>query len=87
MQTGEMARRERGFGKATCIFGDGKLILLDQDGKLILAKASPEGIDVLSQCDLLDRVAWTVPTLAGSTLYVRDRSRIMALDLADASGG
>jgi outer membrane protein assembly factor BamB len=87
MQTGEMAWRERGFGKATCIFGDGKLILLDQDGKLILAKASPEGIDVLSQCDLLDRVAWTVPTLAGSTLYVRDRSRIMALDLADASGG
>jgi hypothetical protein len=27
--------------------------------------------------------AWTPPTLVGTTLYVRDRRNIMALDLAE----
>jgi hypothetical protein len=26
-------------------------------------------------------VAWTVPTLVGTTLYARDREKIVALDL------
>jgi hypothetical protein len=29
----------------------------------------------------LDGTAWTVPTLVGKTLYVRDKANIMALDL------
>jgi len=42
---------------------------------------TPEGATVLSQVKLFDTVAWTVPTLAGTTLYARDRAKIVALDL------
>jgi hypothetical protein len=37
---------------------------------------------VHSQCKITERISWTVPTLVGKTLYVRDRKHIMALDLA-----
>ena len=30
---------------------------------------------------LLEDVAWTAPTLVGSTLYIRDKHTIQALDL------
>jgi hypothetical protein len=34
---------------------------------------------------LCRRNSWTVPTLVGTTLYVRDRHQIMALDLSKAA--
>ncbi|MBS1791370.1 MAG: hypothetical protein JST85_26905 [Acidobacteria bacterium] len=37
---------------------------------------------VLAKAPLLERIAWTVPTLSGTRLYVRDRRSLMALDLA-----
>jgi len=81
IDTGEIAWRERGFKKATCVYGDGKLIILDEDGQLALATVTPEGMKVHSQCKLTERLSWTTPTLVGKTLYVRDRKHIMALDV------
>ncbi|MCP4248628.1 MAG: PQQ-binding-like beta-propeller repeat protein [bacterium] len=82
VKTGKQLERQRGFGSTNSIYADGKLILLDEDGRLALAKALPDGIKVLSSVDLAgESVFWTPPTLVGRTLYVRDRSRIMALDL------
>lgn len=81
VKTGTMAWRERGFSKATCVYGDGKLIILDEDGQLALARVSPESLTVLSKCQVAQRSAWTAPTLVGQTLYVRDRRQILALDL------
>jgi outer membrane protein assembly factor BamB len=80
--TGETLWKKSGIAKATCVFGDGKLILLDQDGLLVLASATPQEFKELSRCQLLQKVAWTVPTLAGGRLYVRDRSVLMALGVA-----
>ena len=81
IKTGKVPWRERGFSKATTIMADGKLIILDEDGNLALATATPEKFTVHSKIQLLDRVAWTVPTLVGKTLFVRDQKKIMALDL------
>jgi outer membrane protein assembly factor BamB len=80
-KTGELAWRERGFAKATCLLADGKIILLDEDGTLALVQADPKGMKVISQCQPLERLAWTAPTLSGTTLYLRDRQTIKALDL------
>ncbi len=80
-KTGEMAWRKRGFSKATCVSAGDKMIILDEDGQLALARANPKDPEVLSKCQLLQKTAWTVPTLIGKTLYVRDRKSIMALDL------
>jgi len=81
IKTGEIAWRKRGFAKANCLYADGKLIILDEDGMLYLTTANPEDLTVHSQVELLDKVSWTVPTLVGKTLYVRDKSSILALDL------
>lgn len=81
LRTGEVAWRERGFAKANVLYADGKLLVLDEDGKLALTTATPEKLTVLGTCELLARNAWTVPTVIGKTMYVRDRKHIMSLDL------
>ena len=84
-KTGKVLFRERGFGKAMLVHGDGKFIVLDEDGNLALVAASPDGLKVESKVQLLKKPAWTVPTLIGGTLYVRDTERVMALDLGGLS--
>lgn len=81
MLTGEIGWRERGFAKANCLQADGKLVILDEDGVLYLASASPESLVVRARTQLLDRIAWTVPTMVGSVLYARDNRQILAVDL------
>jgi outer membrane protein assembly factor BamB len=82
LETGQTAWQNRGFGQATLIHADGKTVILDEDGDLAIAKLAPEGVTVLSQVKLFDTTSWTVPTLAGGTLYARDREKIVALDLS-----
>jgi outer membrane protein assembly factor BamB len=82
LKTGQTAWQHRGFSRASILHADGKAILLDEDGDLAIARFSPEGVTVLSQVKLFDTISWTAPTLAGSTLYARDREKIVALDLA-----
>jgi outer membrane protein assembly factor BamB len=81
VRNGEIGWRERGFGRANCVEADGKLIILDEDGMLYLARATPEELVVLGKTQLLNKVAWTVPTIVGKTMYVRDNEQILAVDL------
>ena len=85
IRTGEIAWRERGFARANCVEADGKLVILDEDGMLYLASATPEELVVHARTQLLDKVAWTVPTIVGKTMYVRDNKRILAVDLGRPS--
>jgi len=81
LRTGEIGWRRRGLGKANCVEADGKLVILDENGVLYLATATPEELVVHSRTQLLERVAWTVPTIVGKTLYARNEGRILAVDL------
>lgn len=81
IETGEILWRKRGFAKANIVFASGLSIVLDEDGNLGLVTLSPEGLHVRSRCKIAERYAFAAPTLIGSTLYVRDRKHIMALDL------
>ena len=81
LKTGVVKWQDRTFKKAQLLRADGKLILLDEDGTLALLRASPEKVEVLSRVDILKNISWTVPTLVGSTLYVRDRHTVAAYDL------
>jgi outer membrane protein assembly factor BamB len=82
VKTGEIAFQDRSFPKINSLYADGKLILLDEDGNLALATVSPAGLKVISKVSLMKNLAWTVPTLVGTRLYVRDRQTIAALDLS-----
>ena len=79
--TGELAFRQRGFAKANLLAAGDQVILLDEDGNLGLGTPSPEGIEIHARAKVLDRLAWTVPTLIGTRLYVRDRHRMKAFEL------
>ena len=81
VKTGETAFQDRSFPKSNFIYADGKLIILDEDGNLALATVSPAGLKVISKASLMKHLAWTVPTLVGKKLYLRDRATIAALDL------
>jgi outer membrane protein assembly factor BamB len=81
VRSGDIGWRERGIAKANCVAADGKLVILDEDGMLYLAGATPQEFVVHSRTQLFDGVSWTVPTIVGKTLYVRDTQRIVALDL------
>lgn len=80
-RNGEIAWQRRGFAKAQLLAADGKLILLDEDGTLALVEATPKELRTLAKISLLESVSWTPPTLAGTKLYLRDRRRLMALEL------
>jgi hypothetical protein len=85
LHTGEIVWTKRGFPRASCVHADGKLIILDENGKLTLATATPEGLTVLADHTITEKHSLTAPTLVGTTLYVRDRKHIMALDLGESS--
>ena len=80
--TGEILSRQRGLAKAQMIFADGKFIMMAEDGTLALARPTETGFEILSRAQIFDSRSWTVPTLVGTTLYVRDRSSMVALDLS-----
>ena len=81
VRTGETVWQARGFARASLLHADGKTIIMDEDGDLALARLTPDGMTVLARASLFETVAWTAPTLVGTTLYVRDREKIVALDL------
>ena len=81
VKTGEAAWQHRGFGRASLVYADGKAVIMDEDGDLALATLTPEGVTILSQAKMFETVSWTAPTLVGTTLYARDREKIVSLDL------
>jgi outer membrane protein assembly factor BamB len=84
--TGEMAWRDRSVVRSTLIAADGKLIILDEDGNLVLATPGETGLTVHGKTSVLGERSWTIPTLCGTRLYLRDRKQIVALELgADRS--
>ena len=82
VKTGEIAYQDRSFPKSNLLLAEGKLIILDEDGNLALATASPTELKVISKVSVMKNLAWTVPTLVGTKLYLRDRQTIVALDLS-----
>ena len=80
-ESGEIAWRDRTFSKANLLYADGKFILLDEEGVLGLARVSPQGVKVLAKTNLASTRHWTVPTLDGTRLYVRNEREMMALEL------
>lgn len=80
-KTGKIAWRQRGFRCVKGTFADNKLFFVDENGQVGMAKLDPDGFEVLGSEQLLERVAWTAPTIVGTTMYVRDRKHILAIDL------
>lgn len=77
-ETGMELWRDRSFARAQMVDAGGTVIIVDENGEIALASPSRDGLHVLARKELLNANSWTV---VGSTLYVRDRKHILALDL------
>ncbi len=82
VKTGRVMWQDRTFSKGNLVKAGDKVILLDEDGTLALLTLSPEGMKVHGKAEQVAlKNAWTPPTLAGTTLLVRDRKHLVAFDL------
>jgi outer membrane protein assembly factor BamB len=81
VEDGDILWLERGFGRASLVRVGEKLLILDEDGTLALAEPTVERLGVVARAELGSGVTWTVPTVVGSTVYLRDRETIRALEL------
>jgi outer membrane protein assembly factor BamB len=81
IKTGQAAWQHRGFGRASLLQVGEKTIVMDEDGDLALATLTPQGATILAQAKIFETTTWTAPTLIGTTLYARDREKIVALAL------
>ena len=84
--TGKLRWEARGFRKGSVLISDGHLIILGENGKLALAEATPEAYRELCSVRVTRGRCWTVPTLAGGKLFIRDPRRIVCYDLRHPSG-
>jgi len=77
----QVAWQERALARASFLYADNKFVIFDEDGALALASPGQSGLQIHARTSVMKNLAWTVPTLAGTKLYLRDRRTIVALDL------
>ena len=80
---GETRWESRGLGHGSLLYADGHLIVLGDKGTLILVEATPEGYREKARFQVFKGKTWTMPTLSGGRLYVRDEKQLVALDLSE----
>ena len=74
--TGKPKWKTGGFNRGSLIAADGRLIILGESGTLALAEASPKAYREISKFPFCDERTWTVPTLSGGRLYVRNEKEL-----------
>jgi outer membrane protein assembly factor BamB len=80
-RTGKVLWQNRAFAKASFVLAGDRLFVADDDGTVAVATISPDGMKVLSEAQLLRANAWTAPVVSGSRMFVRDRHKLIALQL------
>jgi len=81
VKDGKVAWQDRALARASFLHADNKFVILDEDGALAIASPGQSGLQIHARASVMKNLAWTVPTLSGTKLYLRDRRTIVALDL------
>ncbi len=79
--TGELLWKSRDPGDGFLVAVDGALAVLTKKGTLHLGAASPEGWAEADRLELFSDLAWTPPSVSGSSLYLRSLGEIARVDL------
>jgi hypothetical protein len=82
--TGRVLWTEDGFGMATLILADEKLVIMKSDGTLVLARPSPKGFQPLGSARLFRGTVRALPALSDGLLSVRDGRTLKCVDLRPA---
>ena len=79
---GETRWQARGLGHGSLLYADGHLVVLGDKGTLALVEATPEEYRERARIEIFDGKTWTMPTLSGGKLYLRDENELVALDVS-----
>ena len=74
-----------GFGGSFVRAGD-KLFAMSQSGMLSLLKATPDGVEAISQVQIFDAgfsKVWSTPLIYHGKLYAKGQSQLVCLDISD----
>ncbi|HCK55409.1 MAG TPA: alcohol dehydrogenase [Planctomycetaceae bacterium] len=83
--SGKVAWEEPGFGYATLIAADGKLLILKTDGTLVLSRLSPTRYQSMATAKVLTGTARALPALANGRLYVHNSRSLKCLQVGRAA--
>ena len=78
-RTGKTRWKTGGFNRGSLIAADGKLIIYGDQGLLALAEISPDSYKELARFKFCDERTWTVPTLSGGRLFLRNEKELACL--------
>ena len=81
LRTGGVVWEHKEMPKTTFVDAGGRFVMLNEDGELLLATPTKQGLRIDARAQVLTGMSWTPPSLAGTTLYLRDWKVLMALDL------
>ena len=80
LATGKVKWSQDGFGKGSVTLADGHLFITTKKGDLVLVRATPERFDEKARVTVLGENR-TVGTIANKRLYLRDKEKIVCLDI------
>jgi len=78
-RSGKTKWKVGGFNRGSLIAADGKLIIFGDQGLLALAQISPDSYKELARFKFCDERTWTVPTLSGGRLFLRNEKELACL--------
>ena len=70
-----------GFGYATLLEADGKLLAQKTDGTLVLIRCDPTKYVELASAQIFNTKTFALPALASGRLFTRDERTLKCLDL------
>jgi outer membrane protein assembly factor BamB len=79
--TGKVRWTQEKFGCAGLIAVDGLLIATTENGDVVLIEPNAERYKELGRAKVLDSPVRAMPALAGGKLFVRDKTKLVALDV------
>ena len=85
-RTGKTRWKTGGFNRGSLIAADGKLIIYGDQGLLALAEISPDSYKELAKFKFCDERTWTVPTLSGGRLFLRNEKELACLKVGSRGG-
>jgi len=80
MADGKVKWSKDGFGKGSVTLADGHLFITTKKGDLVLVRATPERYEEKGRVTILGENR-TVGTIANKRLYLRDKEKILCLDI------
>ncbi|MEE8522698.1 MAG: PQQ-binding-like beta-propeller repeat protein [Thermoanaerobaculia bacterium] len=85
VRDGEARWRQGGLGHGSLFYADGHLVVLGDGGQLRLIEASPVAVIEKAAGRVANGKHWTVPTLYGGKLFVRNERDLYCFELSESA--